>query len=81
MQIKNEIKIRKADNNDIQEIYEILSESYEPYKPHYTEEAYRATVISPSEIENRLTDQKSVVLVAVYNDKIAGTASIKIEEN
>jgi ribosomal protein S18 acetylase RimI-like enzyme len=77
----NNIQIRKANISDIQEIHETLSESFEPYKQHYTEEAHKATVISPTEIEKRLTDQKSVVLLAVYNNKIVGTASIKIEQN
>lgn len=74
----DDIEIRKARRNEVQEICEVLSESFEPYRQDYTEEAYKATVVSPSEIENRITDQKIDVLVAIYNDKIVGTASIEM---
>jgi len=47
---------------------------------YYTEEAYKVTVISPCEIEKRVTDQKTDVLVAIYNNRIVGKASIKMEE-
>jgi len=33
---------------------------------------------SPREIENRITDQKIDVLVAIYDNKIVGTASIEM---
>lgn len=72
------MKIRKAQSNDIQEIYKVLSQAFNPYQQYYTEEAYRATVISPHEIEKRITEKETDVLVAIYNSKIVGTASIEM---
>jgi ribosomal protein S18 acetylase RimI-like enzyme len=76
---ENCVKIRKAQGNEIQEIHKVLLESFKPYKKYYTEEAYKATVISPGEIEKRLRNKNTEVLVAIYNNKIVGTASIKIK--
>jgi len=77
---KHDIRVRKARIGDAQGIYEVLSQSFEPYSRYYTEKAYKATVISVHEIENRINGQKTEVLVAIHDSKIVGTASIKIEE-
>lgn len=77
----DDIEIRKAKNSDIQAIYEVLSEAFEPYKQDYTEEAYYATVISLDEIEKRLKKERTEVLVAEYSNKIIGTATITLHKN
>ena len=79
--VRHSIKIRKAQSNDIPEIYRILSEAFEPYRHYYTERAYNATVISPREIEDRIHEQETNVLVAIYEGAIAGTVSITVENN
>ncbi len=76
LRAKKCIKIRKARKNDIQKICHILSESFEPYRQYYTEEAYEATVLSPREIEKRVANQHTDVLVTILANQIVGTASI-----
>ena len=73
---KDEVIIRKALREDIQEIHRILMESFQPYKGEYTEQAYEATVVSPKEIEKRMNDPEIEVLVAEYCDQIVGTVTI-----
>lgn len=77
----DDIEIRNTKNSDIQAIYKVLSKAFEPYKQDYTQEAYNATVISACEIEKRMNEQKTEVLVAVYHNKIVGTATITTKEN
>lgn len=76
---KGEVKIRGAVREEIQEIHRVLSESFKPYQKDYTEGAYSATVVSPDEIEKRINDPEIEVLVAVYDDKIIGTATINLQ--
>ncbi len=78
--VKNDVTIKKAPKDTIQEIYDVLSESFTPYHIFYTEEAYEATVIPTYKIKKRIEDQKSDVLIAIYKDKIVGTASIEMQE-
>jgi ribosomal protein S18 acetylase RimI-like enzyme len=78
--LKSDLKIKKAQSDDIQEIYKVLSQAFNPYRQYYTEGAYRATVISPHEIEKRITEKETDVLVAICNSKIVGTASIEVQE-
>ncbi|MFX0066893.1 MAG: GNAT family N-acetyltransferase [Candidatus Hermodarchaeota archaeon] len=78
--VEGDVEIRKAHHNEIREIYAILSKSFEPYNQYYTEKAYEATVISPREIEKRINDEQTEVLVVIHKDKVVGTVSIIIQE-
>ncbi len=78
--IERDVEIRKAHYNEIQEICSILSKSFEPYNQYYTEKAYEATVISPHEIEKRVNDEQTDVLVVIYKNKVVGTVSIIMQE-
>lgn len=77
--IKNNIEIRKAENNEVYEIFKILEIAFKPYYIPNTTEAYNATVPSPHEIKSRIEDPKTEILVAVYKNKIVGTASIELQ--
>jgi len=72
-----ELQMRIATFDDARAIHEIIAEAFEPYKKYYTKEAYNATVVSIAKIEKRL--RKREVLVATHDNKIVGTASIRIE--
>ena len=76
--VKNKLKIRRANIDDVQAIYETIFEAFESYKKYYTREAYEMTVISHIEIEKRIRSNKKEILVAVYNNEVVGTATIKI---
>jgi len=75
-----DIIIRHAVTGESAAITAVLSEAFEPYKTAYTEQAYTATVSSPSVIEDRIDNPESEVLVALYKCKIVGTVSILILE-
>jgi ribosomal protein S18 acetylase RimI-like enzyme len=76
---KDEVRIRDAERKDIQEINQVLSESFEPYQKDYTEEAYNATVIPPDEIETPINDPEIEMLVVLCENDIAGTATINLQ--
>jgi GNAT superfamily N-acetyltransferase len=69
------IKIRPAEHSDASVIAELLYESFIGYRPMYTGEAFVATTPGTAEIENRIGNKS--VFVALYNDVIAGTVSMK----
>jgi ribosomal protein S18 acetylase RimI-like enzyme len=73
------VKVRNASLEDVRAIYDILRESFQPYRRHYTDEAYRATVVPVAEITRRLTDDQTDLLVAVYSDKVVGTVSVSVQ--
>jgi ribosomal protein S18 acetylase RimI-like enzyme len=71
-----DIEIRKAKHSDIYVIHKVLAEAFQPYRHDYTEEAFNATVVPPDEIEKRLQEPRTVVLVVEYRHIIIGTATI-----
>jgi N-acetylglutamate synthase-like GNAT family acetyltransferase len=75
------IKIRKATLNDVQEIHDLLSNSFTPYYQYYTYKAYNETVVPPVTIKKRIKGQKTEILVASYRNKIVGTVSIEIQKD
>jgi len=78
LKFSNKLKIRIAVSTDIHSIHEILSEAFKPYRKYYTKKAYKATVISPEEIEKRIENSETIVLVADYANVVIGTASINL---
>lgn len=76
---KGVVKIKRAVREEVQEIHRVLSESFEPYRRSYTQEAYNVTVVSSEEIQKRIDDPEIEVLVAVCDDKIIGTATINLQ--
>ena len=79
MNTKGDVKIRRAQYQDIEGVREVLSRSFAPYRSYYTKEAYKATVLPAVEIEKRINDFEAEVLVAVCNSEIVGTASVRID--
>jgi ribosomal protein S18 acetylase RimI-like enzyme len=77
----NKINIRKAKIYDSDEILRVLSHAFEPYKGYYTEEAHKATILNHQEIENRIRDKKVEILVALYENIIVGTITLRFEKN
>jgi N-acetylglutamate synthase-like GNAT family acetyltransferase len=73
--IKKNIIIRTAEEEDIKDIYNILSNAFSPYTKFYTKTAYQATVVSPNILKKRIQDNKANILVAELDNKIIGTAS------
>lgn len=81
LDLKEEVVVRESSLNMTQEIWDVLSEAFSPYYKFYTEKAFSATVISPSEIKERIQDPKTIVLVASYRGKVIGTVSIELQNN
>lgn len=79
MTISN-IFIRNATINEIFEIHEILSKSFNSYKKYYTQKALNETVISPKEIEKRINDITRDVLIDIKDKIIVGPAIITQKE-
>ena len=75
----DDLMVTEASVDAIQEIWVILSEAFAPYHKFYTEKAYSATVITPSEIKKRIRDPETIVLIASCKKRIVGTASIEIK--
>ncbi|MFW9854880.1 MAG: GNAT family N-acetyltransferase [Candidatus Thorarchaeota archaeon] len=71
--------IRNAQRSDAQEIHHILSEAFESYREYYTEEAYKATILSPPEIATRISTKEIEVLVVFYQNKMVGTVTIRLK--
>ena len=69
------IKIRLAEYNDAPAIAELLYESFIEYRAMYTEKAFAVTTPRIVEIKDRIGNK--IVWVALYNNRIAGTVSIK----
>jgi N-acetylglutamate synthase-like GNAT family acetyltransferase len=75
------LKFRTAKINDKDKIFNILLNSFESYRGHYTEEGFKSTILSPEEIENRIKQNIFKVFVAVtLENEIVGTVSI-IKQN
>jgi len=78
--VNKKLVFRGANINEKDDIYQILIESFEPYRKYYTEEGYISTVLSPEEIKKRLKDNVFKVFVVTLDKKIVGTVSI-IQKN
>lgn len=74
------VEIRKANIGDVQAIYETILEAFESYKKYYTKDAYKMTVIGHAEIEKRICDDKKEIFVAVCDNEIVGTVTIKLKD-
>ena len=70
------IEIRDAVASEADNIHEILSQAFLPYRDQYTQQAYDITVCLPGEIRRRMGDDTIEVLVALLKGQIAGTASL-----
>ena len=78
--VRKNIIIRIAVEEDIKDIYNILSNAFSPYIKFYTKEAYQATVASPYILKKRINDKKVTILVVELDNEIIGTASFHIEQ-
>ncbi len=67
------IVVREATGQDAACIETILAESFEEYKPSFTNAAFRATTPTQDEILERL--EEGLTWVAICEDKIVGTIS------
>lgn len=78
---ENDIIVREAKGNEAPEIHDVLTEAFTQYQEDYTKEAYIITVVSTEETKRRLDDTDKIVLVALRQDKIIGTATVDISAN
>jgi ribosomal protein S18 acetylase RimI-like enzyme len=74
--IKN-ITIKRAKEENAHQIHNVLSNAFSQYIQYYTNDAYQSTVASPQVLKRRIRNRKITVLVAIYNNKIIGTASFQ----
>ncbi len=77
---RGHILVRSASIDESEIIYQVLVDAFSPYGRYYTVEARKATVMSPSEIEERICDDKHDVLVAIFNNKIVGTVTLQMRD-
>jgi N-acetylglutamate synthase-like GNAT family acetyltransferase len=70
------INFSKARMQDIKDIHSVLLKAFESYNNDYTNDAYIATVLSTTEIKNRILGEKYEIYVITINKKIIGTVSI-----
>jgi GNAT superfamily N-acetyltransferase len=77
----SDVIVRVAESEDIREVHTVLTEAFAPYREHYTEKAYNVTVVSMKEMEDRLNDPNRLILVAQFQEKIVGTAAIKVSSD
>jgi ribosomal-protein-alanine N-acetyltransferase len=75
--IRKNITIEKAKEENAQQIHNVLSKAFSPYFQYYTNEAYQATVASSQVFKKRIRNKRTNVLIANYDNKIIGTASIQ----
>jgi GNAT superfamily N-acetyltransferase len=73
-----EIVIRPAQAGDEAGILGCLAEAFEPYRGDYTPAAYADTVLDESSLRGRL--ERMHVLVACWEDEVAGTVGASIAE-
>ncbi|MFX0132775.1 MAG: GNAT family N-acetyltransferase [Candidatus Hodarchaeota archaeon] len=78
---KKNLKIRKGNYCDINDIHSVLLEAFKPYKKFYTSKALIATILTPDEIKNRLGKKDTTVSVVLYNNNIVGTVTIFWSKN
>lgn len=74
------VTVREATTPDVNNIHDVLSEAFQPYRKYYTEEAYNVTVCSPQEIMRRIGDNQFDVLVAEYKKQVVGTATTNVKD-
>ncbi len=70
------IVFRTATRDDAGDIHALLAEAFEPYRGDYTVEAYEATVVPVDEIERRIDDPDTEVLIAVWAGKVFGSVTV-----
>jgi len=70
------ITFKKAQIHEINDIHLVLSKAFEPYKKDYTNGAFNATVLTSTDIQNRIIDQKYEIFVVVIDEHIIGTVSL-----
>jgi GNAT superfamily N-acetyltransferase len=67
-------QLRRATSEDAPLIASVLRQSFAEYEPLYTKEGYAATTPEPEDIRIRM--EGGPVWIAVYDLRIAGTASV-----
>jgi ribosomal protein S18 acetylase RimI-like enzyme len=77
---RDQVLLRNAYITESETIYEVLIAAFSPFGKYYTEEARKATVMSPCEIEERIRDDKHEVLVATSNNEIVGTVTLQMRD-
>ena len=70
------ITFKEAQIHEINDIHLVLSKAFEPYKKDYTNGAFNATVLTSTDIQNRIIDQKYEIFVVVIDEHIIGTVSL-----
>ena len=78
--MSNIIIKRTQNNHDAPLVHNILLEAFEPYKAQYTEGAFNATVVSTENMKQRIAANEFEVLIALCDNDLAGTVSIKMQD-
>ena len=75
--MRGELTIKMAESSEAIFVTNILNAAFLEFKNQYTPGAYRATVILPNEVEERM--KEGTVWLAYLDDKPVGTVSGKIK--
>ncbi len=70
--MKEDYKIRKAKNDDVKGIHEVLLEAFEEFRALYSQEGFANTVMSEEVALERMKEMKNFVAIE-YNGNIIGT--------
>lgn len=71
-------EIRRAGPGDAAAIAEVLRAAFTEYKPSYTEGGFAATVLTPGEVIERMSE--GPVWVSLQNGTVAATVSAVVKE-
>lgn len=71
------LEVRTAAEVEARAVHDVLSESFDPFKGLYTEEAYNITIMTPAHIKERIQDDEHDVLVAYLDDRLVGTVTLQ----
>jgi ribosomal protein S18 acetylase RimI-like enzyme len=77
---QDHIIFRKAHLHEINNIYMVLVKAFDPYKKYYTKDAFKATVLSPSDLQHRFVRQKYEIFVVVVKKHVVGTVSVSMND-
>jgi N-acetylglutamate synthase-like GNAT family acetyltransferase len=76
----DKVTVRDAVIAESHAIHAVLSEAFVPHRDYYTEEAYNITVCKRQEIQRRIDDKLTDVIVATHQGMIVGTAALHYKE-
>lgn len=73
-----DVLIRRAVPEDAEAIGRVLQEAFSAYRSHYSDQAFRATVISPDQVRQRIVE--GPMWVALLGEVFVGTVSAVVTD-